>query len=672
VTLPSPAALRNPRIGNDAGWLLAFHRELPTGGVLEVPELWFGCDDYHAEIQATLPGGLEGGVYTFKIERLASAEYQRLAEMSAGKRALGVVKLYLFWRDALAGVTDYLAGMVGLGGLGDITPFTTGTDPVAVLSVTDVSRANGTRGIETTIKCRERIFQHLSNYPLCGLGVGIDTTSLDTAITTTLQRLGMTGQSVVHALTPNPGCAALPVTAPGGNRQQLRHGTLGTRCMTLLAGRMEEQTRRHGRGMLLIRTGTLHVGPRPIPLIPSDGVKDLSAETGLADAPQALEPLVTDPTFDRCTNPVASPPTRAQYKLICKGRPDLRPGDVVRFSVPKEEASAGFGGVIGLVADLAGGPLLPELGGVAEPSMRLYVNSVDHKLGRTTGFVTTVTGVELTDGQSDWDCHTPASKPEKRQSQQPETAGAETEAARAVKDVTEEALALQAQVEAGELRGSTTTAGQLPAQTLQVWRGLEQGDGNANQAARLGVARPSPAPASGAPYLTPFAFGKAGLVLPNYPGTRLAVAHRLGNPDDPLVAGAFWHAGDAPASQVGDWWLILPTEVQANGQQPLADTDTSAPTAYTGKASDDLTDASGNRIIEVGELTIRVGSAALQPAGTRPTRATDQQSVTIEHADGGSKIVMESGGKIRIETGADLEIKAANVKFTVTGTVDVA
>jgi hypothetical protein len=153
----------------------------------------------------------------------------------------------------------------------------------------------------------------------------------------------------------------------------------------------------------------------------------------------------------------------------------------------------------------------------------------------------------------------------------------------------------------------------------------------------------------------------------------VAVAHRLGSADDPIVAGAFWPAGDAPTtSQVGDWWLILPSAVPATGQQPLADANTTAPTAYTGNATDDLTDATGNRIIEVGELTIRVGSAALQSAGTRPARATDQQSVTIEHADGGSKIVMESGGKIRIETGGDLEIKAANVKFTVTGTVDVA
>jgi hypothetical protein len=174
------------------------------------------------------------------------------------------------------------------------------------------------------------------------------------------------------------------------------------------------------------------------------------------------------------------------------------------------------------------------------------------------------------------------------------------------------------------------------------------------------------------PYLTPFAFGRAGLVLPWYPGTRVAVAHRHGDVDDPIVMGALWPAGDAPASEPGDWWLILPAAVPLGDRQARADGDAEEPAAYTDKSTDDLVDADGNRVIEVGELTVRVGRAALDAAGTRPQRADDHQAVTIEHADGGSKIVMEASGQIRIEAATDLVIKAVNVKFQVTGTVDVS
>lgn len=670
MSLPSPAALRSARVGNDAGWLLAFHRETPDGAVVATPDLWFGSDDAHAEIQATLPGGLEGGVYRFVVERMAEDDYARLAAAPRGRRTLGVVKLYLFWRDALGGVTDYLTGLAGLAGLGDITPTTAGGDPVAVLAVTGLSRAVGARGVETTITARERVFAHLDDHSLCGTGPGLDLASLDTAISTALQGLALAADATTYPLTPNDRCPATPSSTPGGRRQQLPYGTGGVEALRMLASRIEEQTRRRGRGMLLIRNGTLHIGPRPIPLVAADGVKDLSVESGLVDS-QPLESVTTDPKHDRCANPGQDPTQRRQYRLTCKGRPDLRPGDVVRFGIPQEDADpAGFG-VAGLLAAAVSGPLLPSLGGVTEPSMKLYVNSVDHRLGRTSGFVTTVTGVELRDDVGDWDCHSPARgrAPDRSSG---EAAGAATEAARAVRAVGEDAAARQAPVEAGEVRAVTTTAGDQPAQTLQVWRRLQDGDGDANQASRIDVARPSPAPATGAPYLTPFAFGKAGLVLPCYPGMRIAVAHRQGNEDDPLVAGALWTAGDAPDSQAGDWWLILPSAVPSGERRSKPDSDTATPTAYSGDASNDLIDADGNRVIEAGELTIRIGAGALAPAGTRPERAADANSVTIEHADGGSKIVMESGGKIRIEAGADLEIKATNVKFQVSGTVDVS
>ncbi|MEK8105538.1 hypothetical protein NKG94_11055 [Micromonospora sp. M12] len=52
-------------------------------------------------------------------------------------------------------------------------------------------------------------------------------------------------------------------------------------------------------------------------------------------------------------------------------------------------------------------------------------------------------------------------------------------------------------------------------------------------------------------YLTPFAWGGCGLILPRYPGTRVALAYRNGAPDDPVEVGALWPTGHAPVSQPG-------------------------------------------------------------------------------------------------------------------------
>ncbi|MGW0202989.1 hypothetical protein [Nonomuraea sp. NPDC003201] len=647
---------REVSIGNHPGWLLAF------GSADGLAEPWFvSSDDAHAEIHAALPQGLEGGTYRFTIERLPDALFAKLSKRDKlDRRVYTVVKLYLFWREALAGAADYLKGLAGLDRIGNgLTPDRAGAE-IAVLSVVGVARANGDRGVETEITCRERVFQHLSERAICSDKGGIDATSLPSAISTVLDRLDLKANSRTYS-----GPLATPAPAvPGKGKQQIKNGTGGVEALRDLAGRIEQQTGLYGRGMLLIRRGTLHVGPREIPLS-GDGA-DVTEAGGLADV-QPLEPIVTDPAFDRCAHPGEEPPSRRQYRLICKGRPDLRPGDVVRFTPPPGETpSAGFGaaslfGSIGVLASASS----PH--GASGSPIRLYVNAVEHKLGRRSGFVTTLTGVELPQGRSQWDARTAPPRKDDEET----SADAGTDSARQIRALARAAAAGLAQAEVGELRATTSAGDQSrPAQSVTVWRGLTGGQGDANQGGRLPVARPSPAPASDVPYLTPFAFGRAGLVLPAYPGTRVAVVHRLGDGADPMVAGALWTAGEAPDSAPGDWWLILPSAVPTAERDSIADS--AVPSGYRAAASDDLIDADGNRVIEVGELTVRVGKAALQEAGTRPERAADGQSVTIEHADGRSKIVMKADGTIQIVAGKDLEITAQNVKVKVSGTMDVS
>ncbi|WP_422740489.1 hypothetical protein ACN263_15320 [Micromonospora sp. WMMD729] len=228
-------------------------------------------------------------------------------------------------------------------------------------------------------------------------------------------------------------------------------------------------------------------------------------------------------------------------------------------------------------------------------------------------------------------------------------------------------------LEIGEVRAVATNASgavEPPAQTETVWEGLVRPDGRPNAARRLPVRRQQPAPLPGVTYLTPFAWGGCGLILPRYPGTRVALAYRNGAPDDPVEVGALWPTGHAPVSEPGDWWLSLPVGVASSSRSSIADTVT--PADHDGKVTHDLTDGDGNRVIELGELTVRVGRAQLNGRGQRPARADEADSITIEHAAGGSSIVMKQDGSITI-TATQIDLDAGNGAVNISGgTVNIA
>ncbi|MFE2177101.1 hypothetical protein, partial [Kitasatospora sp. NPDC059462] len=231
------------------------------------------------------------------------------------------------------------------------------------------------------------------------------------------------------------------------------------------------------------------------------------------------------------------------------------------------------------------------------------------------------------------------------------------------------AAARAAVPEVAEVRGAD-------GPTATVWRGLAPGDGGPMQHRRLDTARDEPDRLPGVGYATPFAWGRYGLVLPRYPGTRVLLVPRRGRADDAVDVGALWRDGEGPAARAGDWWLHLPAAVPAAQRGAVAD---DRPGADPGdRASNDLTDADGNRVIEVGELTVRVGRKALHGAGVRPERAGTEHAVTIEHADGGASVVIAADGTItltgknlRFEAQETIAMKAENVKVAVTGHMDV-
>src|SRR4051794_19195269 len=129
----SPAEmLGDVGIGNDAGWALTFHREDGVGRVVDDPAFVIGRDDYYASIEAALPDGFGPGKYTFRIEGLTDAHYRELRRTDDPYM---VVRLHLYWRDANASVSGYLANLSGLD-LGGPAPKALEPALVAELAIT--------------------------------------------------------------------------------------------------------------------------------------------------------------------------------------------------------------------------------------------------------------------------------------------------------------------------------------------------------------------------------------------------------------------------------------------------------------------------------------------------------------------------------------------------------
>ena len=103
---------KDVRPGHDAGWLLAFHTEEDDFKISKKPVCELSRDGYYGEITASLPSGLEGGVYTFTIEGLLDSDYAKISLVANPK--VKVVRLYMFWRDGAANGLDVISNVVSL------------------------------------------------------------------------------------------------------------------------------------------------------------------------------------------------------------------------------------------------------------------------------------------------------------------------------------------------------------------------------------------------------------------------------------------------------------------------------------------------------------------------------------------------------------------------------
>lgn len=669
--------------GNNPGYIVTFHKFDDFGALVETPGFVLHSDAVEAEITVPVTGDLTPGAATVAFSGLSDADHQQIAGRTEGGAnfRLPVARVHLFWRDTNHSVGGYLANLAGLGALtGNLTSLATspaGTGVldltrVAELTVTAITRRRGERRYESVLSGTDRI----AAASAARLWEPVSVTGLAAAA----RRLAdVAGHLPVQVWPITPLDSE---QQPDDIRFTARCGDRVRDALGQLATRIELVTGRTGRGMLLVREATLHVGTRPIPWGPD--VKDLSWATGLLSV-EAKTPIEVDGGAAGADG--GTPARRDLWTVQLRGRSDLRPGDVVTFEPPPGEGSV----QPDMTSALFGAFAAPLLGVVSGPRNRGYVSGVTHTVSRSAGFLTRLTLVGLTAGEDGWDRRPKPPGPAAVQGQAPPEHPDPFVALRtSLHSGMREHLSTLEIADVGEVRAHRPTAqGTAAAQRSVLWQGTTpSSDGGDGGAVRLPVAREVPLEKSGVPYATPFAWGRYGLVVPRYPGTRVVALHRHGRPEDPVDVGAVWPDDQGPTeAQAGDWWLSLPADVPPDQRTSLAADGDPAP--HQGTATNDLVDADGRRVIEVGSLRVRVGKGGkgLPDVGARPKPAAEDVMLSIEHSDGTTLMTFSESGDVTIAakgtltlSGADVVIKAserdvavqaANVSVKVDGTMEV-
>jgi hypothetical protein len=635
-------------IGNDSGWVLEFYSVDDGGKLGDKAVASFSSSSYYASIDATLQDDLRGGSFTITIQGLIDDDYALISQAIPGRPI--AAKLYLYWRDVTAG--GYLGNLIGLSS--DLSADDLKKALVSVLYVAKVKRKLGDLTYDTEIQCVEWAYYAMTQ-PLMKPLEADDY------------------RKAAEEITKRTGVDITCYPAGSGRLTKDEAGTTGSEKVKYpkdksfgsvirdIASALEISNKKYGRGMALIRDGKIHLGPRPYPL--EGDPKELTVTNGFLEA-------AIDGSSDAVTVSDAPPQGgRPHYSVILKARPDIKPGDLVKFDPPKEDDAKTTPNLLSALAGAFAAPFLPPMSdSLTDSAVTVAVSSVRHRQSKTAGFFTEVKGVLLVEPDSPWDDYSDSPARPRRSSP---AADGGSDAAGAIKEHLQTWTSNLHTVEIGQVRSYTSKklSDEVPSQVESVWEGLTAADQNPNGTRRLPIDKKN-AIRVDLPYATAFAWGKCGLVLPRYPGMRVVLAHRRGLEQEPVDIGAIWDSGKGPDSEAGDYWLSLPIGVDSSKREKASDEE--APAPYEGPASHDLIDAEGNRVLEVGSLTVRVpkkdqGAAA----GTRPDKGADKGSITIEHADGGSQIVMKQDGTILIK-GKGITLDAGEGQIVLKGkSVDV-
>jgi hypothetical protein len=608
-----------PGIGAIAAWQIDLGVAPPSSGPVGaaaagLPKLQsFSSNDYRGRVDATLSSGLDPGRYAITVEGITEDQF-RDAKSLASKQPSLCANLYLYWIDAAT---------------------TPGLPPVvAVLRVTALRRRPGTWRYELIIEGREWVYDLLGR-PAPQVG---GTSSFDRA-----QAIAKECKIVFSPARLPSDAAAQTIDEADPNSKESARDTL----IQLDDRMVEEAANTRGvLGMYLIRDGTLQIGPNRLDKVTP---VDVAADSGLLMIERRGALAATDGSTSSDSGPVQA--SRDTYTATLRGRPDLKPGDVVALTSPELDSSDGD-------FDIMLGPAPASTNKVTA-----YVHEVEHRLSREQGFTTVIHCIAAATGPGKlvdqlW---VPTSKTATA------VGSGEGQIARQIRSKSG-----GIGTEIAQVRQLFAKGDKLPPQTEKLLRGPPN-DGKPHGSIRLGFDQTLDT-IKGVPYASPFAWGPFGLSVPRYPGMRVVLGHRRGQPDDAIDLGALWTKDSAPAAQPGDWWLCLPAAIAADQRASVKDG--AAPRDPTGKASNDLTDADGNRVIAVGKLTVRVGSNALTDGGTRPT--VSDPPVSIEHSSGATitidqngAIVIQAKGKLTLGCDQDIVLDANAITMQVGSSVAI-
>jgi hypothetical protein len=668
VTDPRGGPSRDVTPGTLPTWAVVFSDDLnhgtrvPSGDFAPRSErLTISGDVYDGRVTATLRSDLVGGTYEIGVEGLTDDDYQRI-RLPAGKSLRAAI--HLWWKDTGTGVLADLTRAAGLTSLlGDSERPPDGS-LVAVIRVDTVRREAGERRYDTIISGRELVFARLGEARVQG---ELCYASLDAAAKHLAEDAGV---SIVRH-----GLAKL---VPAANEKEFADVRPGTTLDALRTVRSQAAASLALQGLstAMVRDGVLHLG---LWTARDGGTGRLGVERVL-DESVGLLSVTRGADADAAA--VDATRARATVTATCLGRPDIKPGDTVKVPLPPEDfpTLAPTGSGLPLLNDLA--DLLGSHSGNVELS-RCVVTGVTHRLSARQGFVTVVSATVLRDTTDDgWDPVPPPRGDDRRTAGDVVRGGVPadvaSETAKAVeglsRTVTRASAALRLLV--GQVRAHPGADGGAPDQTSSdLWYSRAPEDGRPAAVRRLPVTPGEHGELRRVPVVTPFAFGGYGLVLPRYPGERVVVAD-AGGGQDVLDLGSVWDDGVQPPAQPGDWWLVLPIS------EPVDDlpADRTVEPPRAGDASHDLIDADGHRVIEVSGLTLRVNDIPRQC--TERPEPGETGVVLLENSKDGkaARIVLHDDGTIAITgTGitldagdGDLTLKAADVKVSVTGTMDVS
>jgi hypothetical protein len=654
--------------GTVPAWAVVFRH-----GVKEAALCTIGSDTYTGSVSATLPAGLTGGSYEIVVEGMTAEDYRKIS-LPAGTPL--DASLHLWWKDAPTGVLGGLAKFTGLDNpLSATTPAPPDRSLVAEIRVDRLSRRPGQRRMDVVAKGRERVVARLAERRVdgrCFTARPPAASGLEVAVKAVAKDVVPLVAHGLGAAQPVPGQRDYAAVPPGS----------ALVAMQRLSGQAQAALGLYGQEIAVIRDGVLHVGEWTKNGTPPQlgAGRPMDDESGLL----AIERGADLPRDVRIPAGVFGPrPPRRTFAVTALGRPDLKPGDRISPVLPPEDFAITEPPGIGATL-LTSVPNLPV--GVANPDADVSmcrIVEVSHQISREKGFLTTIRAVVLAGADDGWDHVAPGTAKDAEPARQAGVPFADSAhgAASTIGDVI------------GDLTGRTLGATRsraavvhdhavapgTPRHTSEVWHSDVAPDGLPQAAQRTAITAGAHAELTQVPYVTPFAWGSYGLVLPRYPGTRVVLANVGGGSADFVDVGALWPPDAGPAAQAGDYWLALPVAVEE--REHLRDPEKQTPD--DGPATHDLIDGDGTRVIETARFVLRVTDDLTRvPDRPAPDDGLGAGSVLIESrsGDGAARIVLKDDGSVTItaksitfdaEDGIALNAKDVRVKLD-GGTMDVS